>query len=131
MADKVCIRCLQRHPEAEQCVNSPADQLNEALRLSRAIRDVSTRIEAINTANGWFDVGRSMGDDMALLHSEVSEAYEAYRKNDPDNFREELADVFIRLMDTCTRHGVNLTREVYRKLEINAQRGYRHGGKVV
>lgn len=32
-----------------------------------------------NTNKGWFDEDRSMGDDAALLHSEVSEMLEAWR----------------------------------------------------
>ncbi|MBU0599095.1 hypothetical protein KKF61_09005 [Patescibacteria group bacterium] len=37
---------------------------------------------------------------IALAHSELSEALEAHRVDDRDNFMEELADLFIRLADT-------------------------------
>ncbi len=33
----------------------------------------------VNSANGWFDKSRTFGDDVALLHSEVSEMLEAFR----------------------------------------------------
>lgn len=91
--------------------------------LQRATREV-------NEANGWFDRDRPLSADIALLHSEVSEAYEAVRKADADNFAEELADVLIRLLDTAERADVDLGEEVGRKLTRNTQRGYRHGGKI-
>lgn len=36
-------------------------------------------IHAINVAKGWHDDTRSFGEGIALIHSEVSEALEAYR----------------------------------------------------
>lgn len=36
-------------------------------------------VREVNEANGWFDAGRTVGDGIALLHSEVSEALEAFR----------------------------------------------------
>lgn len=93
-------------------------------RLEKAVREV-------NYQNGWFDEDRDFSADVALLHSEVSEAFEAYRKNDWDNLAEELADVFIRLLDTVGRYNVDLAAETIKKIKANAGRGYRHGGKVV
>jgi hypothetical protein len=37
--------------------------------------------------------------------------------------------VLVRLLDTCARYDINLGREFTRKLEYNATRGHRHGGK--
>jgi NTP pyrophosphatase (non-canonical NTP hydrolase) len=84
---------------------------------------------------------------MALLHSEVSEAFEDYRDhgqkllnviryefggpNDgkPEGFPIELADVFIRLMDTCAGLGIDLDHAVSVKMKYNSTRPYRHNGK--
>ena len=42
--------------------------------------DMVSQVHDVNVNNGWFDKDRTMGDDIALLHSEVSEMFEAYRK---------------------------------------------------
>ena len=44
--------------------------------------DMVSQVHDVNVNNGWFDKDRSMGDDIALLHSEISEMFEAYRKWD-------------------------------------------------
>lgn len=68
-----------------------------------------TEIFEINKANGFWDMGvenRSFGQHIALVHSEVSEALEADRKDlNDDKLPEykgvhvELADVVIRILD--------------------------------
>lgn len=89
----------------------------------------SDMVFEVNHANGWFDEHRTFGEDIALLHSEVSEALEAYRNNDNDNLAEEFADIFIRLLDVTHRKGIDLEEEFHKKLNKNRSRGYRHGGK--
>lgn len=77
---------------------------------------------------GWYDKPSVFGEHMALLHSEVSEAVEAWRVRGldswdvlrelpgaddgtvakPEGVASELADVFIRLLDDLGRYGVTL-----------------------
>lgn len=124
--------------------------------LAYGIADAQERVFAVNDANGWFESDRTVGDDIALLHSEVSEMLEAYRDHGledqtkaveaydfdtgtagvvvlpkPEGFGAEAADVLIRLLDTCKRRGIDLPAEFERKLTYNATRGHRHGGKVM
>jgi len=66
---------------------------------------------------------------LMLIVSEAAEAMEAYRQNDFDNFKEELADIQIRLMDTCEAMGINLEAEVLKKCKLNRSREKMHGGK--
>ena len=68
---------------------------------------------------------------IALCHSELSEALEGFRHGELDNFREELADTVIRIMDMAQLLDIDLEAEILRKAEINKARPYRHGGKRV
>jgi len=49
--------------------------------------------------HGWWQTTRPIPELLCLVHSEVSEALEAYRNGNNENFEEELADVIIRVMD--------------------------------
>lgn len=99
---------------------------------------MAEEVVEINRANGWnvltpddwSDVHR-MGTACALIHTEVSEAMEAVRHGDKDNFAEELADTLIRVLDTAGGLEIDLDAVVRAKLEKNRGRGFRHGGKKV
>jgi len=81
-------------------------------------------------SKGWWDEPKpDVPTVLCLIHSEVSEALEAYRKKDDDNFREELADIAIRLLDACEAWDINLMEEILKKHRKNTNRSYRHGGK--
>ncbi|MCS0789540.1 hypothetical protein NX021_15410 [Cytobacillus firmus] len=88
--------------------------------------------EAYETAKskGWHDEPRETGTLLALIHSEVSEALEADRKGDKENFAEELADVCIRIFDLCGPKEIDLEKAIYNKMERNKGRSYKHGGKA-
>lgn len=79
---------------------------------------------------GWWDRERPIPELLCLLHSEISEALEAYRESRQDNFREELADVAIRLLDMCEALNIDLEAEIEIKHKANLKRPYRHGGKL-
>ena len=64
---------------------------------------------------------------LMLIVGEVSEAMEALRKNDDDNFKEELADVVIRVFDLCGGLNIDLETEITKKMEKNVNRPYKHG----
>ena len=108
--------------------------------MAMSLKEMQAEIREVNAANGWFESDRTVGDDIALLHSEVSEMFEAYRDgglkdatatNKPEGFGSECADVLIRLLDTCERRGVDLDFEYARKIAHNRTRGHRHGGKLL
>lgn len=97
------------------------------------VRQMQKVIERINRDKGWYDVERTVGDLVSLIHSEVSEALEAFRKSPEETMQEdigeELADIIIRTLDMASRLGVDMQVVLERKIEKNRHRGYRHGGR--
>jgi len=62
--------------------------------------------------------------EFALAHAELSEAFEASRKQ-PDKLGDELADVLLFLVSIAQMCGVDLDAAVEAKLARNAARTYR------
>lgn len=89
-------------------------------------------LQAYETAKskGWYDEERETGTMLALIHSEVSEALEADRKGDKENFIEELADVVIRVFTLCGGREIDLGAAIEAKMLKNKNREYKHGGKA-
>lgn len=95
--------------------------------------------------HGWHDEPRSVGDLIALMHSELSEAFEEHRNghsptevyfnpdkpDKPEGIPVELADCIIRIFDFCGLYDINLQEVIDIKMQYNKTRPYRHGGKTV
>lgn len=62
---------------------------------------------------------------LMLIVTEVAEACEADRIGDHANFREELADALIRVLDLCYAENIDIEAEVERKTQVNAARDYK------
>jgi NTP pyrophosphatase (non-canonical NTP hydrolase) len=104
------------------------------------IREWQERVHNLARAKGWYDGGeRNVGEVIALMHSELSEALEEWRtgrdprdvyegaNGKPEGFGVELADCVIRIMDTCEAHGIDLERLIELKHAFNETRPYKHG----
>ena len=104
---------------------------------SFGLSELEEAIRQVNQDNGWSVLQNEEWEDkykipaiLALITSEVSEALEAFRHNNIENFKEECADIIIRVLDmTKGIPGMDLEYEISKKLETNTKRGYRHGNK--
>lgn len=118
-----------------------------------SLNELSDRVHQAAVDNGWYDQDneRSFPEHLCLFHSEISEALEEYRKGcgptvtyyktdpidgkplsaKPEGIPTELADLLIRVLDTCGHYGIDIDHAVEMKLAYNATRGHRHGGKVI
>lgn len=72
-------------------------------------------------------VNNAIGNRLMLIVSEVAEAQDGLRKDDFENFKEELADIIIRTCDLAGGLNINLESEIAKKMEKNKHRGYKHG----
>ncbi len=84
--------------------------------------ELQDEINQINVSHGWHETSRTRREGNALIHSEISEALEAYRQwgledqtgptpevgalPKPEGVGSEFADVFIRVLDELDRRGI-------------------------
>jgi hypothetical protein len=116
--------------------------------MGKTIREITAEVREVNTALGWRDERKSFGDCIALIHSELSEALEAYRDHrladatgpvrpifgseedefgnypiiartaKPEGVGSELADVLIRVLDTADMFGLPLIEPDHELLDV-------------
>lgn len=93
----------------------------------KSLNELSHLCHRVAVEKGFWDEKRNIGEALMLIVTELAEAMEAHRVQDEENFREEIADSFIRLLDLCGGLGIDIEEEIHKKSLKNKQRPYKHG----
>ena len=110
------------------------------------INELCKKANDASVKAGWQDEPRSFGDLIALMHSELTEAFEEFRAghpldevyfpatlgtnaNKPEGVPVELADAVIRICQCCGQYGIDLENAIVSKMAYNETRGHRWEGK--
>ena len=92
------------------------EQLTDAILAQAKNKGFGTKPEEINVA-----------EKIALIHSEVSEAYEGYRHQNIDGahgLTEELGDAIQRILHICGVLNLDIESAIIKKIESNKNRDW-------
>jgi NTP pyrophosphatase (non-canonical NTP hydrolase) len=120
------------------------------------INELAKKVHENAKEKGFYDYKKNIGEMLALMHSEVSEALEAdrnrqycnmdlpqsnvlmgwtddvdfqkdYKDKVKGSFEEEMADIVIRVMDMCAFKEIDLEYHIKAKMRYNSSRVRMHG----
>ena len=89
-------------------------ELTEIIMAQAKEKGFGTKPEDINVA-----------EKIALIHSEISEAFEAYRHKNidgKDGFKEELGDAVQRILHLCGVMDIDIEKSILKKVNDNKDR---------
>jgi len=99
--------------------------------------DLSKEITQNAIDKGFWEGNINPGEKIVLMHSELSEAVEALRENNPgsekipgyNKLEEEFADCIIKIMDYGYMNDLDIAGAIIAKMKYNKSRPYKHGKK--
>lgn len=115
------------------------------------LNEVAAEIYQNNAEHGWYEHGLNFPEALALIHAEVSEVLEAWRRGreitkisyysehaltdhdttavtiKPDGIPIELADIIIRVLGVCGYYKIDIDAAIAEKMAFNKDRPHRHG----
>ncbi len=99
---------------------------------TETINDHAIKIHQNAIDHGWWIEKRSFGDITALVHSELSEAFEEHREGrpmvwiaengKPEGIAVEMADAIIRILDWAAAVGIDMNEIINLKHQYNLTR---------
>lgn len=118
---------------------------NKDTKFPATVDDWGEFVKVWAEEKGWVFGLNDTPEKIALMHSELSEALEAYRRREgffwniastevpeamkPEGIAIELADCVIRIMHYLSTFGISLQEALELKMAYNLKRPYRHGDK--
>jgi len=135
VTDPDTLETINRLIEEVQACREEIHDLRGDSGLIEHLQSLCKRCHAIAAHHGfWPPEGRNKGEQLALVHSEVSEMLEGVRTASMDSHlpqytseEVECADTLIRLFDYIGGHRLRTVRALLAKIEYNEGRESKHG----